>query len=122
MRNSNSVEKGKISTPASASGHDATSRICLALAQVPYGRVVTYGKLAELAGLPRAARLVGQTLRKLPKETKLPWHRVINAQGKISLPEPAAGRQRDCLLSEGIVTVNGKIDMRHYAWPKPEEL
>ena len=102
--------------------HDATSRICLALAQVPSGRVVTYGGLAALAGLPRAARLVGQTLRKLPKDTKLPWHRVINAQGKISLPEPAAQRQRKLLEREGTIPVNGKIDLKHYGWPKPGEL
>ncbi|WGL18557.1 MGMT family protein [Microbulbifer bruguierae] len=104
------------------SGHDATSRICLVLAKVPEGRVVTYGGLAELAGLPRAARLVGQTLRKLPKDTGLPWHRVINAQGKISLPEPAARRQWKLLKGEGITPINGKIDLPRYGWPKPDEL
>ncbi|WP_299599690.1 MGMT family protein [uncultured Microbulbifer sp.] len=103
-------------------GHDATSRICLALARVPTGRVVTYGGLAELAGLPRAARLVGQTLRKLPRDTRLPWHRVINAQGKVSLPEPAAKRQLARLLDEGVTPVKGKIDLRHYGWPKPGQL
>ncbi|WP_226667455.1 MGMT family protein [Microbulbifer aggregans] len=96
--------------------------MCLALAQVPYGRVVTYGKLAELAGMPRAARLVGQTLRKLPKDTRLPWYRVINAQGRISLPEPAAGRQRERLEKEGIVPIKGKIALQHYGWPKGGEL
>lgn len=122
MRNSNSKKAGKTSTSASAVGHDATSRICLALAQVPSGRVVTYGGLAELAGLPRAARLVGQTLRKLPKDTRLPWHRVINAQGRISLPEPAAHRQLERLQREGITPVNGKVDLGHYGWPRPGEL
>ncbi|MBN8432180.1 MGMT family protein [Microbulbifer salipaludis] len=103
-------------------GHDATTRICLALAQVPVGRVVTYGGLAELAGLPRAARLVGQTLRRLPRDTRLPWHRVINAQGKISLPEPAAQRQWTLLREEGVTPVKGKVDLSHYGWPKPGEL
>ncbi|MBB5213262.1 MGMT family protein [Microbulbifer hydrolyticus] len=97
-------------------GHDATSRICLALAHVPPGRVVTYGGLAELAGLPRAARLVGQTLRKLPKDTKLPWHRVVNAQGRISIPEPGYQRQKRRLEDEGITLVRGKVDLERFRW------
>ncbi|WP_201276986.1 MGMT family protein [Microbulbifer sp. ALW1] len=96
--------------------------MCLALAQVPSGRVVTYGGLAELAGLPRAARLVGQTLRKLPKDTRLPWHRVLNAQGRISLPEPGAQRQIRRLESEGIVLIKGRVDLGRYRWPQPGEL
>lgn len=120
-----STNRGKTKNPTnsgSEDGHDATTRICLALAQVPSGRVVTYGELASLAGLPRAARLVGQTLRKLPKDTRLPWHRVINAQGKISLPEPAAQRQLERLRDEGVTPVNGRVDLSHYGWPKPGEL
>lgn len=102
--------------------NDATTRIFLALAKVPSGRVVTYGGLAELAGLPRAARLVGQTLRKLPKESTLPWHRVLNAQGRISIPEPGCQRQKARLESEGIVLIRGKVDLSHYRWPKEGEL
>lgn len=102
--------------------NDATTRICLALAKVPYGRVVTYGSLAELAGLPRAARLVGQTLRKLPKDTRLPWHRVLNAQGKISLPDPGARRQQKRLQAEGIALIKGKVDLGIYLWPRTDEL
>jgi methylated-DNA-protein-cysteine methyltransferase-like protein len=78
--------------------------------------VVTYGDLAEMAGLPRAARLAGQTLRKLPKGTKLPWHRVINAQGRISLPESAAQRQIEKLQREGITLINGRVDLGKYRW------
>ncbi|SHG23792.1 O(6)-alkylguanine repair protein YbaZ [Microbulbifer donghaiensis] len=101
---------------AQTGGNDATSRICSVLALVPRGRVITYGDLAEMAGYPRAARLAGQTLRKLPPDTKLPWHRVINAQGRISLPEPGAQRQRDKLETEGIVFLNGRVDMARYRW------
>ncbi|MCH9691117.1 MAG: MGMT family protein [Gammaproteobacteria bacterium] len=96
--------------------HDATNRIWLALAQVPSGYVVTYGGLATLAGTPGAARLVGQTLRKLPKNTNLPWHRVINAQGRISLPQPAAQRQITRLEREGITLLNGRVDLKKYLW------
>ena len=104
----------------SISRNDATSRIYLALSQVPYGRVVTYGRLAELAGLPRAARLVGNTLRKLPKDTKLPWHRVINAAGRISQPEPAAQRQKKRLENEGVTLLNGRVNLREYGWPRQD--
>ncbi|SEA31147.1 O(6)-alkylguanine repair protein YbaZ [Microbulbifer marinus] len=86
------------------------------LAAVPRGRVITYGDLAEMAGYPRAARLAGQTLRKLPRDTKLPWHRVINAQGRISLPEPGAQRQREKLEKEGVAFLRGRVDMRKYRW------
>jgi methylated-DNA-protein-cysteine methyltransferase-like protein len=58
----------------------------LTLAQVPEGKVVSYGQLAELAGLGRAARWVGRTLSQLPGDTRLPWHRVLGAGGRISLP------------------------------------
>ncbi|MCQ3831072.1 MGMT family protein [Microbulbifer elongatus] len=102
--------------------NDATTRIFLALARVPRGRVVTYGKLAELAGLPRAARLVGHTLRKLPGDTTLPWHRVINAQGKISLPPPGSQRQKERLEAEGVVLISGKVDLARYGWPQAGEL
>ncbi|WP_020412308.1 MGMT family protein [Microbulbifer variabilis] len=94
----------------------ALARICRVLASIPTGRVVTYGDLAEMAGYPRAARLAGQTLRKLPKDTKLPWHRVINAQGRISLPEPGASRQRKRLEEEGITLLKGRVDMAKYRW------
>lgn len=97
-------------------GNDATTRICSVLAAVPRGRVITYGDLAEMAGYPRAARLAGQTLRKLPRGTKLPWHRVINAQGRISLPEPGAQRQRERLEKEGVTLLNGRVDMARYRW------
>ncbi len=89
------------------------------LNQVPAGKVVTYGYLAKLAGLGNAARFVGTTLKKLPKNTKLPWHRVINAQGEISFPEshPGFERQRSLLISEGVsFKKNGKIDLSVFLW------
>lgn len=96
--------------------NDATTRICRVLAEIPRGYVITYGDLAEMAGYPRAARLAGQTLRKLPRGTRLPWHRVINAQGRISLPEPAMQRQIERLQKEGITLLNGRVDLKTYRW------
>ena len=88
------------------------------LAAVPSGRVVTYGQLAALAGIPRAARLVGATLKKLPADTSLPWHRVINASGQISFPVDSDGyrRQRARLLDEGIEFHGNRISLARYRW------
>lgn len=55
------------------------------VSQIPYAKVATYGQIAKLAGLPKHARLVGRVLSQLDTETDLPWHHVLNAQGKISL-------------------------------------
>ena len=93
-------------------------RVYIALAQVPAGKIVTYGQLAELAGLPRAARLIGYILRNLPSETRLPWHRVINAAGKISLgPESDSGlQQRTLLQEEGVIFNQGRISLKQFRW------
>ncbi|WP_069947381.1 MGMT family protein [Microbulbifer aggregans] len=90
--------------------------ICQVLARIPAGRVITYGDLAAMAGYPRAARRAGQALRQLPADTALPWHRVINASGRISLPEPAAQRQRERLEREGVIAIGGRIDLGRFRW------
>ncbi len=92
--------------------------IYLALMSVPAGNVITYGQLASLAGLPGAARLAGTVLCGLPEKTELPWHRVINAQGKISLPEDSPGHQEQKrrLEAEGIKFNNNKISLRIYGY------
>lgn len=87
-----------------------------ALAAIPTGRVVTYGQLAALAGRPGAARWAGAALRNLPPDTRLPWHRVIGAGGRIALPPASAGEQRRRLAAEGIDST-GRIDLARYGWP-----
>lgn len=80
--------------------------------------MATYGWIAERAGLPRQARLVGRTLKIAPDALKLPWHRVINAQGRISFP-PGSGshaKQRRLLEREGVVFLNGRIRLDRYGW------
>lgn len=90
----------------------------LALSQIPAGKVITYGELARLANLPGAARLAGAVLKQLPENSSLPWHRVINAQGKFSLPEtsPAGEEQRRRLTAEGVIISNGKISLARFGW------
>jgi methylated-DNA-protein-cysteine methyltransferase related protein len=92
--------------------------IYLALMSVPAGKVITYGQLAALAGLPGAARLVGTTLNGLPENTELPCHRVINAQGKISIAEGTASfiEQKYRLETEGVKFTNNKINLRIYGY------
>lgn len=92
-------------------------RIFQAVFNIPAGKVATYGQIAELAGLPRAARLVGGTLKGLPADSKLPWHRVVNASGRISLPMEGHGQiQRKRLEDEGVVFLQGKVDLANYRW------
>ena len=85
---------------------------------IPRGHVLTYGEVARLAGLPRAARRVSQAMRRAPKGGELPWHRVVNAQGKISFPEDSDGyrRQRALLQEEGIVFQGDRIDLQRYGY------
>ena len=91
--------------------------------QVPPGRVTTYGTIAALAGSPMASRAVGYALRALPKDTDVPWQRVINKQGHI----PLRGRdpretdlQRALLESEGITfDAEDRVDFRRFGWQGP---
>lgn len=90
-----------------------------ALAAIPRGRVTSYGALARLAGMGRGARLVGRWLGNLPNGTDLPWHRVVNSQGRLSLPpgSPADQEQQQRLAREGVVIHDRRIDLRRYGWP-----
>lgn len=92
-------------------------RVYQIIAAIPEGCVTTYGEVARLAGSPRAARQVGGVLRRLPEGSTLPWHRVVNRHGAISLTGPDLQRQRQALLSEGVqVSGSGQIDMARYRW------
>lgn len=92
--------------------------VYLALSQVPEGFVVSYGELARLAGLGRSARLVGRILSQLPEGSRLPWHRVIAAAGRISLPlgTPGGEEQRARLRAEGVRIYNDRVDIRRHGW------
>ena len=96
----------------------ARERIWQVVHSIPPGKVTSYGRVAALAGLPRAARLVGRVLSQLPKDSKLPWHRVINASGRITFPEGSAAwkRQRTRLLGEGVVVRGSRVDIKTCGW------
>jgi methylated-DNA-protein-cysteine methyltransferase-like protein len=82
-----------------------------AVSSIPRGKVAAYGEVARMAGLPGKARLVGQALKHLPRGSHVPWHRVINAGGRISFPQgsPAWERQYQRLLDEGVPFQGGRI-------------
>ncbi|MBN1963706.1 MAG: MGMT family protein [Anaerolineae bacterium] len=94
---------------------------------IPPGRVLSYGRVAALLGVPNGARAVGWALHNLIyDEQGVPWHRVVNARGRISIkgsPEGAA-EQRALLEAEGVVfDENDTLDMKAYLWnPAPPEV
>ncbi|WP_426113949.1 MGMT family protein [Pseudomonas sp. DSP3-2-2] len=114
------MEKASVNDdPSGLSAADARrTALYITLNQVPSGKVVSYGQLADLAGLGRAARWVGRTLSQLPEGSSLPWHRVIAAGGRISLPvgSVSGDEQRARLRAEGITVQNNRVDMRRHGW------
>ncbi|PVZ71516.1 MGMT family protein [Pelagibaculum spongiae] len=92
--------------------------VLLTISDIPHGRVSSYGVIAGLAGFPGYARQVGRLLAQLPQGSSIPWHRVINGQGKISRPldSEAFLRQKKRLQDEGISVNNGRISLKQYGW------
>jgi methylated-DNA-protein-cysteine methyltransferase-like protein len=102
----------------SAASSSFFRRVYALVRQVPRGRVVTYGQIARALGAPHAARTVGWAMRDCPEN--LPWQRVVNARGEISL-RPTSGyhEQRARLKAEGIrFNRAGRIDLNKYGWKK----
>ena len=99
-------------------GPTAEEQIWQVVRLIPRGRVATYGQVAALAGLPGGARKVGRTMSRLPNGTRLPWHRVVNASGRISLPIGSAGHreQKRRLEREGVAFVAGRLSLARFRW------
>jgi len=96
----------------------AYEKIWQTVSRIPRGRVATYGQIARLAGLGKRARMVGYALHRTPDHWTIPWHRVINAQGRISFPPDSDQyrQQRDRLVAEDIHFVNGRVELERYRW------
>ena len=94
------------------------SILYLLLSKIPEGRLVTYGQLARMAGYPGLARWVGGELSQLPDGTKLPWHRVVAAGWRLSLPQNtrAGDEQRQRLRAEGIFVEQDRVKLANYQW------
>lgn len=93
-------------------------KIYTVMANIPFGCVASYGQVAAMAGLASNARLVGRLLKLMPNDSTIPWHRVVNSQGKISFPigSNKYQEQRQKLLLEGIAFKNERVNMRVYQW------
>ncbi len=109
--------------PRSKSGRGAEggsglfARICAVVRRVPLGRVASYGQIARIVGPGCHARLVGYALAGLTEGTDVPWQRIVNSQGRISLPGRGGELQEQLLRAEGVrFDSQGRIDLARHAW------
>jgi methylated-DNA-protein-cysteine methyltransferase-like protein len=95
------------------------ARIYAVVRRIPAGRIATYGQIAEIAGLPGAARQVGYALHALGAGSGVPWQRVINARGSVSARSMPGSEllQRAILEREGVsFGANGRVDLEAHRW------
>ena len=97
---------------------DFTSNVIKIIKQIPEGKVITYGKIAILAGNPRSARQVSWVLHSSSKKYKLPWHRVINSKGLIAMNSiDGKNTQKEMLEKEGIEFLSEfKVNLKKFQW------
>jgi len=93
-----------------------TAEVVRILKEIPEGRVVSYGQVARMAGSPRAARQVVRILHTLSEKHGLPWHRVVNKQGEIAVPDDESRElQRMLLRGEGVLFLeDGRVDLGQF--------
>lgn len=93
-----------------------SKRIYNAVKQIPFGKVATYGQVAELAGDRKMARAVGNALHRNPEPGIIPCHRVVNSKGELAgeFAFGGAGAQAKLLISEGVEVTNGRVDLKKY--------
>lgn len=93
-------------------------RAVAVIKRIPKGRVATYGQVAAMAGNPRAARQITRVLNSSSKKERLPWQRVINREGRISLrPGEGYEQQKGMLLDEGVrFDRDDRIDLARFGW------
>jgi methylated-DNA-protein-cysteine methyltransferase-like protein len=93
-------------------------RATVIIRKIPRGRVATYGQIAALAGNPRAARQIAWVLHTASEKKRLPWHRVVNRHGGISLPRYGGYEAQRALLAKERVKFdeNERIDLQRFLW------
>lgn len=107
------------------SAADSYPRIWQTVLAIPPGKVASYGQIADLAGLPGRARLVGRALGFAPDELEIPWHRVLRASGQLAFKAASkdAIRQSRLLAAEGVSVRNNRVDLKSFGWqPDSSEL
>ena len=99
--------------------------VYLKVSKIPYGKIATYGQIADLICAYGHARQVGWALRRLKLPSNIPWHRVINSKGEITMSLSRKGTdwiQKELLIKEGIkFNSKMKIDIKKYLW-RPKEI
>ena len=97
---------------------DKVRQILETVMVIPEGQVATYGQIADLAGLPGRARLVGSSLRDELDGVSVPWQRVLRADGKIAFPAGSAKaeEQRQRLVAEGVIVRNNRVTLKNCQW------
>jgi len=95
-----------------------TSRVIAIIKRIPPGNVLTYGLIAKFAGNPRGARQVSRILHSMSSTEGLPWHRVINAEGRIVLASDLEKDEQAALLREEgiVVSPDHRVDLDRYLW------
>ncbi|MDN4502241.1 methylated-DNA--[protein]-cysteine S-methyltransferase [Alteromonadaceae bacterium BrNp21-10] len=85
---------------------------------VPAGKVASYGQVADLAGLPGRARLVGKSLGMAPTSMQLPWYRILRSNGQLAFAKgsESAERQKGLLQTEGVVVMNNRVRLKEFQW------
>ena len=120
-----SQEPSTCETPRPAQALSFDQRVYALVALIPAGRLATYGQIAELLGAYGCARQVGWALRRLPLPSPVPWQRVVNAQGRISMDPSRQGSdwiQRELLLGEGIaVAADGRLPLAAHRWQPADQ-
>jgi len=102
-----------------------TAEVIRWIKKIPNGKVSTYGQIAKLAGSPNASRGVVWILNSCSKTHSLPWHRVLNSQGKIAFPLGSKNhlQQKKLLSNEGVLfSLNGHADLKKFQWKKKSAL
>lgn len=97
---------------------DFTKNVIEIIQHIPKGKVITYKLVSEIAGSSNSSRQVARILHSCTEKYQLPWYRVINTQGKISLPKGGGYEvQSELLGNEGVyISLNGTIDFEKYLW------
>lgn len=98
-----------------------TKEVIQIIKSIPQGKVMTYGQIAFIAGNPFGARQVSRILHTMTEKEKLPWHRVINSKGMISLGGEMGIIQQSMLIDEDVIFKNQKVNLKIYGYHYPIE-
>lgn len=99
---------------------EAYPKMIAVVRKIPRGQVASYAQIARLAGFPGRARMVGRALADAGGAARLPWHRVLNAQGRIALPKSSQAylEQQSRLIAEGVLFDGDRVSLSRYGWQR----